>query len=282
MGAILPMILERNGSLTSLRAERVEGCEMAKMSTGDLKALLSAERYDALSAMAASKLSDERASALNYYMGNMSKDMPAPDGRSKAVSSDVADTIEGLMPPLMEIFAAGEEVVQFAPVGPEDVAAAEQETDYVNHVFMQQNPGFLVLYSFIKDALLSKVGVVKVWWECRDEVERETYLDQPDDAFALIVAQPGVEVVEHTEREATLPPASPFAGTNGMRGRRHNSGTRACPAPSCMTSPSRSAAGANAPASKASPRRSSASVAARARSRTRIIVSTTCSAPSRN
>jgi hypothetical protein len=189
------------------------------MTAGDLKALLSAERYDALSAMAASKLSDERASALNYYMGNMSKDMPAPDGRSKAVSSDVADTIEGLMPPLMEIFAAGEEVVQFAPVGPEDVAAAEQETDYVNHVFMQQNPGFVVLYSFIKDALLSKVGVVKVWWECRDEVERETYLDQPDDAFALIVSQPGVEVVEHTEREATLPPASPFvpaqAGTRG-------------------------------------------------------------------
>jgi hypothetical protein len=201
------MILEPNRSRTSLCAERAEGCEMAKMSAGDLKALLSAERYDALSAMAASKLSDERASALNYYMGNMSKDMPAPDGRSKAVSSDVADTIEGLMPPLMEIFAAGEEVVQFAPVGPEDVAAAEQETDYVNHVFMQQNPGFLVLYSFIKDALLSKVGVVKVWWECRDEVERETYLDQPDDAFALIVARPGVEVVEHTEREIPLPHA---------------------------------------------------------------------------
>ena len=113
------------------------GITMPKMSTIDLKALLSAERYDALSAMAASKLSDERASALNYYMGNMAKDMPAPDGRSKAVSSDVADTIEGLMPPLMDIFASGEDVVQFAPVGPEDVAASEQETDYVNHVFWQ-------------------------------------------------------------------------------------------------------------------------------------------------
>ena len=70
--------------------------------------------------------------------------------------------LKALMAPLMEIFAGGEEVVQFAPVGPEDVAAAEQETDYVNHVFMQQNPGFLVLYSFIKDALLSKVGVVSL------------------------------------------------------------------------------------------------------------------------
>ena len=60
---------------------------------------------------------------------------------------------------LMEIFCAGDEVVRFEPVGPQDVAAAEQETDYVNHVFMQVNPGFLILYSFIKDALLSKVGV---------------------------------------------------------------------------------------------------------------------------
>src|SRR5260370_4322927 len=111
------------------------------------------------------------------------------------------------MPALMEIFSAGDEVVRFEPVGPEDVAAAEQETDYVNHVFMQQNAGFLVLYSFIKDALLSKVGVVKVWWETREEVERETYLDQPDDAFALIVSQPSVEFVDHTELEISLPHA---------------------------------------------------------------------------
>src|SRR5262245_11061341 len=177
---------------------------MAKMSVGDLKALLSAERYDALSAMAASKISDERASALNYYMGNMSKDMPAPDGRSKAVSSDVADTIEGLMPPLMDIFASGDEVVQFAPVGPEDVAAAEQETDYVNHVFMQQNPGFLILYSFIKDALLSKVGVVKVFWERRALAERETYLDLDAAAFAVLAGDPEVEIVEHTVHAADV------------------------------------------------------------------------------
>jgi hypothetical protein len=38
-------------------------------------------------------------------------------------------------------------------------------------------PGFMTLYSFIKDALLSKVGIVKVWWEEREEEERETYYD---------------------------------------------------------------------------------------------------------
>jgi hypothetical protein len=100
---------------------------MSKISLGDLRALLAAEKADALSAMSASKLSEERSRALDYYLGDMSRDMPAPEGRSKAVSSDVADTIEGLMPTLMEIFCGGDEVVRFEPVGPEDVAAAEQE-----------------------------------------------------------------------------------------------------------------------------------------------------------
>jgi hypothetical protein len=133
---------------------------MSKMSSSDLETLLAAAKADALAASSAAKLSSERSDAMDYYLGNMSKDMPAVDGRSHAVSTDVADTIEGLMPSLMEIFAGGDEVVRFEPVGKEDVRAAEQETDYVNHVFMQRNPGFLILYSFIKDALLSKVGVV--------------------------------------------------------------------------------------------------------------------------
>jgi hypothetical protein len=169
---------------------QTESSFMPRMSTGELKALLAAERYDAPSAMMASKLSDERATALNYYMGDMSKDMPAPEGRSQAVSSDVANKVEGLMPQLMEIFAGGDEVVRFEPVGPQDAAAAEQETDYVNHVFMQKNPGFLILYSFIKDALLSKVGIAKVWWEEREEVERETYLDLAKEQFAIIAGDP--------------------------------------------------------------------------------------------
>jgi hypothetical protein len=171
---------------------------MSRMSVGDLRALLAAEKADAMSAMSASKLSDERSRALDYYLGDMTRDMPAPEGRSTAVSTDVADTIEGLMPTLMDIFCGGDEVVRFEPVGPEDAAAAEQETDYVNHVFMQRNPGFLILYSFIKDSLISKVGFVKVWPETRCDFERETYLDLTDDQFAVIAGDPAVEVVEHT------------------------------------------------------------------------------------
>ena len=173
------------------------------MSVVDLKAMLAAEKADALAAISAARLAEERADSMDYYLGHMAKDMPAQDGRSRAVSSDVADTIEGLMPNLMDIFAGSDEVVRFEPVGPEDEAAAAQETDYVNHVFMQQNPGFMILYSFIKDALLSKVGIVKVWWEEREEEERETYYDLTDDQFALIaqaVVESGgaMKIVAHT------------------------------------------------------------------------------------
>ena len=81
------------------------------MSPSDLKALLAAEKADALAAASAAKLSADRADAMDYYLGDMARHMPARDGRSTAVSTDVADTIEGLMPSLMEIFAGSDEVV---------------------------------------------------------------------------------------------------------------------------------------------------------------------------
>lgn len=174
---------------------------MPEMSTSTLKALLANERASALSAMKATKLSSDRDSAMAYYLADMAKDMPTTEGRSQAVSTDVSDTIEGLMPPLMEIFCGGDETVKFSPVGEEDVAAAEQETDYVNHVFMQKNPGFLILYSFIKDALLSKNGIVKVWWEKEERERRETYYDLTDEQYLMLQNIPSIEIVEHTEKD---------------------------------------------------------------------------------
>jgi hypothetical protein len=174
-----------------------------KMSLMDLKPLLAAEKTNALAGMTAAYLMDERARAMDYYLGHMDEDMPVPAGRSRAVSTDVSDTIEGLMPSLMDIFAGSDEVVRFEPIGPDDEEAAQQETDYVNHVFMQQNPGFMVLYSFIKDSLLSKTGIVKVWWEEREEEERETYYDITDDQFMILVQEVqesdgALRIAEHT------------------------------------------------------------------------------------
>src|SRR6202163_229872 len=89
------------------------GPPMPKMPASELKAMLAAEYADALAALTgSSKLSAERADAMDYDLGDMARDMPVPDGRSRAVSTDVADTIEGLMPSLMEIFCGENEIVR--------------------------------------------------------------------------------------------------------------------------------------------------------------------------
>ncbi|WP_340672550.1 portal protein [Bradyrhizobium ottawaense] len=181
------------------------GEEPKRMDLGTLQAMLSAEKANALAGLNASSLASERADAMAYYLGDMEKDMPSQPGRSKTVSTDVADVVEGLMPQLMDIFAGSDEVVRFEAVGPEDEEAAQQETDYVNHVFMQQNSGFMILYSFIKDALLQKTGVVKVWWDEREQETRETYYDMSEEQFALLAqdvanSNGAMEIVAHTMR----------------------------------------------------------------------------------
>jgi hypothetical protein len=185
---------------------------MPKLSTSELRSLISTQKADALAATQSAKLTLERERNDRYYNGDMEMDLPSEIGRSSAISSDVADVVEGLMPHLMDIFAGSDEVVRFEPVGPEDEQGAQQETDYVNHVFMQQNPGFMVMYSFIKDALLLKNGIVKVWWDEREEEEKETYYDLNEDQFALLaqaVMQPdsGLEIIEHTVNNEAAEPA---------------------------------------------------------------------------
>lgn len=142
-------------------------------------------------------ISEQREKAMEYYYS-----MPFGneiEGRSQFVDSTVQDTIEWIKPSLMRIFASGDEMVKFSPHGPEDVEMAKQATDYVNYVFAKDNNGWEILYSWFTDALLSKNGIVKVWWDEYAEAQREEYRGLDEIAFESLVAPDGVEVVEHLE-----------------------------------------------------------------------------------
>ena len=115
----------------------------------------------------------QRDKAMRYYYAE--KFGNEIDGRSQFVDSTVQDTVEWIKPNLMRVFASGDELVQFSPRGPEDVAAAEQATDYVNYVVTKDNHGWDILYSWFTDALLQKNGTVKVWWEDKETTERDEY-----------------------------------------------------------------------------------------------------------
>lgn len=179
---------------------------------GKIKAILEAERMAALGAGSSSDLSAQRIKALDYYMGDMSETMPAEDGLSKAVSTDVQDTVEGILPIILDVFISNDDVVTFNPHGPNDEAAAEQETDYVNHVFYQKNNGFLTLYNAIKDGLLSKNGFVKWWMEPEESRTRERYEGLDEDSYAALMADDDVKVID-TEQYSYADPVTQQPGT---------------------------------------------------------------------
>ena len=143
-----------------------------------------------------SALSDDRALAINYYLGEPFGN--EVEGRSQVISMDVQDTIEAALPQLLKVFVSGDRVVQFDPKGPEDQDAAEQETDYINHVVMEKNDGYRVFYVWMKDALLSKNGYVKVYYDKDEQIEEESYEGLTDGQLALLVEKDNVEVLEHT------------------------------------------------------------------------------------
>ena len=151
-------------------------------------------------------LSPLRKRATDDYMGRGWGD--EEDGRSQVVSQDTRDTVQAILPSLMRIFTGAERAVEYIPRGPEDVGAAEQATDYANYVFYQENPGFLTLHSWFKDALIRKVGIVKWWHEEVERVETYTYTGVGDEPLAALVSTEGVEVVGH-EEVAVPGPAGP-------------------------------------------------------------------------
>ena len=171
------------------------------MREDELKAILNAEITASIGYLD-DELSQQRRKAMDYYLGEPYGN--EVEGRSKVVTTEVADTIEWIMPSLLRIFTASDRAVLFEPVGPEDEAGAKQETDYLNHVFYKENNGFLILYQWFKDALLQKNGVVKHYWRESEETEQESYQGLTDQEFNALVAEEDVEPVEHREYQTTV------------------------------------------------------------------------------
>jgi hypothetical protein len=170
---------------------------MAKKMTDDELASKLSNEIESASGDFNTELSEQREDAMKYYLGEPFGN--EIEGRSEIVTTDVRDTIEYIMPSLMRIFTTHNNVAEFEPQGPEDVEMAQQATDYVNYVFNKQNNGFKVLYDAFKDALISKTGVIKHFWEEKKEVSHETYENLTEIEYQSILANDDLEVVEHTE-----------------------------------------------------------------------------------
>ena len=169
---------------------------MTEMDEVQLGSIVSGEITDALNHFD-SEYTQDRLRALDFYLGEpLGNEV---EGRSAVVATELADTVEAIMPNLMRGFTTNDKYVRFAPRSGEDVEAAEQASDYVNYIIQNKNDGYKLLHTFFKDALLFRAGVIKFFYEEVEEVDEEEYNGLTEAELVLLLNDPSVEIVEQRE-----------------------------------------------------------------------------------
>lgn len=97
----------------------------------------------------------------DYYRNRF----PILSKTSDLVSTDVADTIEWALPSLMKVFTGSDEVITIAGVTEEDDTKAETMQELLVYQLQRQNKFFPILYNWMKDALITGMGIIKCYWE---------------------------------------------------------------------------------------------------------------------
>lgn len=113
---------------------------------------------------------------------------------SDLVSTDVADTIEWALPSLMKVFTGSDEVITIAGVTEEDDTKAETMQELLVYQLQRQNKFFPILYNWMKDALITGMGIVKCYWERTEGFTAEQAVLNNESLQALI--ETGVNVTD--------------------------------------------------------------------------------------
>ena len=140
-----------------------------------------------------SEISDERIKAQRYYDGE--SDIGYEDGRSKCVATKVRDVVRATKPSIMRVFLSTAKPVEYVPKGQEDVAMAEQATDFMHHEFQRLN-GYRVLNDAIHDALVKKQGIVKCYFKTYSKAKIYSETDLSEDDLNFLLADPEVRLLE--------------------------------------------------------------------------------------
>ena len=168
-----------------------------------LKVILEAEIDDAIGYVETETV-EQRTKAINYY--NRYEYGNEIDGRSKIVTGEVAEVVDGALPQLMRIFAGSDELGRFEPRMPGDEEFAKQATELTNYVFFSDNDGVIILHNWMKDALLQKNGIVKYWWEDSEDPTKEEYKGLNAEELTIMFADDEMELISQETEEVGIDP----------------------------------------------------------------------------
>jgi hypothetical protein len=152
-----------------------------------------------------SDLARERQKA-TYEYGMMPQFHLTPQGVSQIVSSDTVEAIEGYTAILAELMFNNNRIARFIPAGstPTDFHQAKVASDLVNYSIFKQNPGWEILNTWVKSALLWKNSIVR--WEFIEDFEYtfEEYDSIDQENLDIILADADVEIIGTLEYEQEL------------------------------------------------------------------------------
>lgn len=143
-----------------------------------------------------SEIADDRIKAQRYFDGEV--DIGEEDGRSKVVATKVRDTIRSIKPSLLRVFLSTDRAVEYIPSNQDDVAVAQQATQYMHWAFNELH-GYNLLNDAFHDAMVKKSGVLKVYWDKYTEAETYSFTNLTDEEFSAIVNEDNVDVIEHSQ-----------------------------------------------------------------------------------
>ena len=173
-----------------------------KLSDDDFK-----KRIDDLLSMShgavGTKIADDRIRNLEAYLAEPTGEWAPPeiDDRSDLVATDVADAVEWMLPSLLRVFASSKSAIQVSARRPQFEGKAELVQEVLRWLFWEKLDGFTILYNWIKDGLIQKVGFVRVGYSKASVTIREQYRGITEAQLSgLLSEDEGVEVLGQAQR----------------------------------------------------------------------------------
>ena len=123
---------------------------------------------------------------------------------SNWISRDVKTTIDWMLPSILEVFIGTDDPCDIQGQNLNDDAAAKKLQSVIKYQINKKNAYFSFLYNFIKEGLITNLGVAKVYWH-RDEdrTEMEVMVDETNLEQYLQMAQMGQIEIKKLEMVAT-------------------------------------------------------------------------------
>lgn len=166
-----------------------------------LLSILKDEEADAAS-FYSSELADVQTQAMNRYHARPFGD--EIEGRSKVVDHATEDTINWMMPKLMRALMQADELVSCEDPASDDQGQAKCAADYLRHIFFKDNDGETIVHDFAFDALLQRVGNIRVTWADPQPKPPRVLEGVSIEVLQKYIADPEYQILEQeTEDEQT-------------------------------------------------------------------------------